>query len=288
MAEKAAGLDADMVFLDMEDAVAPSEKGPTAREAAVAALRAHRFRAPTVGVRVNPVGTPWCHGDLAHVVAHAGDRIDVILLPKVDDPGQVHFADHLLSGLEAEAGLPPRGIGLEVQIESARALVDADAIAAACPARVEALVLGPGDMAASLGMPQTTIGAPAAGYPGDVWHHILARIVVAASANGLQAIDGPWADLADPAGLRASAARARAIGLDGKWSIHPDQIPVLNEVFGVADDELARARAILAAFAAGTQAGHGAVMHGGEMIDEASRRMAEGVVARARLRETGG
>jgi len=281
MVERATALDADMVFLDLEDSVAPEAKGEASRAAVVAALR-RDWRAPTVGVRVNAVGGPHCHGDLAAVVAGAGDRLDVVVLPKVEDEGQVAFAHHLLSGLESEAGLPPGRIGLEAQIESARGLVRAEAIAAACPGRLEALVLGPGDLAASLGMPQTTIGAPVPGYPGDGWHHALTRVLVAARAAGLQAVDGPYAGLRDEEGLRAAAARARALGYDGKWSIHPDQVPVLNAVFAVGDEEVARAREILGAHARAGSEGRGAARLAGEMIDEATRRMAEGVLARAR------
>lgn len=282
MAEKAAALDADLVFLDLEDSVAAAGKGDDAREAVVAALLAHEFRAPTVAVRVNAVGTPFCHGDLARVVAGAGARLDVVVLPKVEDEGHVAFADHLLAGLEAEAGLPPGAIGLEAQIETARGLVNAERIAAAGRGRLEALIFGPGDFAASVGMPQTTIGAPVPDYPGDGWHYALSRIVVAAKANGLQAIDGPYVAVADLDGLRRSATLSRALGYDGKWSIHPAQIEPLNEVYGVPQADFDRALAILAAHEGAAAEGRGAAMLDGEMIDDATRRLAEGLVARGR------
>ncbi len=286
MLAKAAGLGADEVILDLEDSVSAGEKGAGAREAVVAAVLAG-MRAPTVAVRVNAVDDPHCHRDIVAVVGGAGAALDVIVLPKVDDPSHVTFADHLLSAVEGELGLAPRSIGLEAQIETARGLAAADAIAAACPARLEALVFGPGDLAASLGMPHTAIGVPVPGYPGDGWHHVLGRILVAARANGLQAIDGPYAVLADGEGLAASAARSHALGYDGKWSIHPSQIDPLNEVFGVDAAQVARARRVLDAHAAAARAGSGAADLDGEMIDDATRRMAESVMRRARLTGAG-
>ncbi len=280
MLAKAAGLPADEVILDLEDSVAPGAKGAPAREAVVAAL-AGGFAAATRAVRVNAADTPHCHRDLVAVVTGAGAAVDVIVLPKVDAPAHVTFADLLLGALEAELGLPAGGIGLEAQIESARGLAGVEAIAAACPARLEALVVGPGDLAASLGMPQTTIGAPVPGYPGDGWHYALSRVLVAARAAGLQAVDGPYAAIRDEEGLRASAGRARALGYDGKWSIHPDQIAPLNEVFGVPPADLERARRVLAAHAEAVARGSGAASLDGEMIDEATRRMAEALVRRA-------
>lgn len=283
MLEKATGLPADEVILDLEDSIAPGLKGGEARDRVVAALRAGGFRAPTVAVRVNAVDTPDCHRDLEAVVAGAGDRVDVIVLPKVDDEGHLAFAHHLLGALEAEAGLPAGRIGLEAQIETARGLVGAERIAAACPARLEALVFGPGDFAASVGMPQTTIGAPAPDYPGDVWHHALARIAVAAKAEGLQAVDGPYAGIRDAEGLEASARRSRALGLDGKWSVHPAQIEVLNAVYGVSQAEFDRALVVLDALDRAGARGQGAVASGGQMVDEATRKLAERLVARGRL-----
>lgn len=282
MLAKAAGLAADEVILDLEDSVAAGSKGGDAREAVAAALRAG-LAARTAAVRVNAVDTPHCHRDITAVVAAAGASLDVIVLPKVDDPGHVTFADHLLTALEEELGLPVGRIGLEAQIETAAGLAGAEAIAAACPRRMEALVFGPGDLAASLGMPHTAIGAPVPGYPGDGWHHVLGRILVAARASGLQAIDGPYAVIADAEGLAEAAGRSRALGYDGKWSIHPAQIPVLDRVYGVGEEEVARARRVLDAHAAATAAGAGAADMDGEMIDEATRAMAARVMERARL-----
>lgn len=280
MLAKAADLPADEVILDLEDSVAPGAKGSAAHDAVVATLRAG-LAAPTRAVRVNAVDTPWCHRDITAVVTGAGPAVQVIVLPKVDDPSHITFADHLLTALEAETGLPHGHVGLEAQIESARGLVNAEEIAACRPDRLEALVLGPGDLAASLGMPHTTIGAPVPGYPGDGWHGALTRMLVAARASDLQAVDGPYAAIRDLDGLRASAGRSRALGYDGKWSIHPDQIGPLNEVFGVPPDDLEHARRVLAAYADSIRRGSGAASLDGEMIDEATRRMAERLVRRA-------
>jgi citrate lyase subunit beta/citryl-CoA lyase len=233
-------------------------------------------------VRVNAVDTAECHRDLVAVVSRAGAALDAVVLPKVEDPSHVAFADHLLAGLEAELGLPAGRIGLEAQIETARGLVAVERIAAAAPRRMEALVLGPGDLAASLGMPHTTIGAPVPDYPGDGWHHPLWAMLVAARAHGLQAVDGPFAGFRDREGLRASATRSRALGYDGKWAVHPDQIADLNELYGVAEADLERALAVLAACERAADEGRGAADLDGEMIDEATRRMAERVVERAR------
>ncbi len=282
MLAKAAGLVADEAILDLEDSVAAGEKGDGPRDAVAAALRAG-LRSRTAAVRVNAVDTPHCHRDITAVLERAGAAVDVIVLPKVDEPGHVAFAAHLLSALERELGLPAGRIGLEAQIETARGLAGAEAVAAACPERLEALVLGPGDLAASLGMPHAPIGAPVPGYPGDGWHHALGRILVAARAHGLQAVDGPYAVIADAQGLEASAARSRALGYDGKWSIHPSQIPVLDRVYGVDPADVERARRILEAHAAAAAAGAGAADLDGEMIDDATRRMAEATMERARL-----
>lgn len=282
MVAKAPGLDADLVFFDLEDSVAPEQKGEAAREAAAQGVAAAAARPGSLGVRVNAVDTPFWREDVTHVVHRAGAALDVVIVPKVDGPDDLVLVDQCLAAAEAAAGLPPGSIGLEAQIESARGLVEVERIAVAS-SRLEALTFGPGDYAASLGMPLTTIGGEIAGYPGDAFHYALSRIVVAARAFGLQAIDGPYADVRDEAGLRASAARSRALGFDGKWSIHPAQVAVLNETYGVPDDVLREAERVLDAYRRSQEQGHGAAMLDGEMIDEATRKMAEGLVARARL-----
>jgi citrate lyase subunit beta/citryl-CoA lyase len=266
---KAAQLPADEVFLDLEDAVAPGDK-ERARGLVVDALREQAFAAPTVVVRVNGTDTPHYYRDLIAVVEQAGDRLDAVMLPKVRSPGDVEMTDKLLGQIELATGLPHGRIGIEAQIEDATGLLACAAIAAASP-RMETLVFGPGDYSASVGIPITTIGGAPEGYPGDHLNHVYSTLVVAARAAGIQAIDGPYAAVRDLDGLRARARLARALGLDGKWTIHPGQIEVVNEVFTPAREEWERAEAMLAAY---EDAGTGAAMFDGEMIDEANRKMA--------------
>src|SRR5829696_8938214 len=274
---KAPQLDADEVFLDLEDAVAPSAK-EEARRLVIEALRGADFRPRTVVVRVNGTDTPHYYRDLIAVVEQAGDRLDAIMLPKVRTPGDVEMTDKLLTQVELAMALEPGRIGIEAQIEDAAGLIACEAIATASP-RMETLIFGPGDYSAAVGIPVTTIGAAPAGYPGDHLHYVYSRLVVAARAAGIQAIDGPYAAVADEAGLRERAALVRALGMDGKWTIHPAQIAVVNDVFTPSREEWTRAEAMLAAYAGETR---GAAMFDGEMIDEANRRMAERLASAGR------
>ena len=281
MMAKAATLPADEVFLDLEDAVAPGSKD-AARANVVAALGDLGWGERLLAVRVNPVGSPWHEQDVADVVRAGRGRLDALILPKVETADQVRALEGLVAAFEA----PRRPIWLEAQIESARGLVEVERIAGASN-RLAALHFGPADMSASLGMPALTVGAAVADYPGDQWHAVLVRILVAARAAGIQAIDGPHLALEDLDGLRAAARRVRSLGYDGKWAIHPAQLPVINEAFSPSGEEVDRARAILAAHDEATRAGTGAVRFDGEMVDEANRRMAEQVLARARADEPG-
>jgi citrate lyase subunit beta / citryl-CoA lyase len=281
MIAKAAGLPADQVFIDLEDAVAPLEKTDETRERVVRALRDQTWAAGTKVVRVNGVQTPWCLHDLLHVVPRSGAALDCVMIPKVETAAEIHFVDQLLTQLERETdrSFP---LGLEVQVESPRGLVNLEAIAAASP-RIETLIFGPGDFAASAGMPQLTVGGSDPDYVGDQWHYVLWRILCVARAFGLQAIDGPYAQIRDRDGFVVVARRARSLGFDGKWALHPDQIGLCNEVFSPSADEFERAGRILEAYRGATDGDRlGAVVFEGEMIDEASRRMAEQVVVRGR------
>jgi citrate lyase subunit beta / citryl-CoA lyase len=281
MLRKAAGLPADEVILDLEDAVAPELKNDATRQLVVAALREAEWTAPTRVVRVNAVGTPWCLDDLLTVVGGAGEALHCVMLPKVEGAPQIHFVAQVLEQLELKHGIGRR-IGIEVQIESPRGLVEVERIASASP-RVETLIFGPGDYAASAGMPQLTVGAVDETYPGDLWHYVLSRIVTTARAYGLQAIDGPYAAIRDLDGLAEVARRSRLLGFDGKWALHPDQIGPCNEIYAPTDAELERAERILAAYRAATDdEGLGAAVFETEMIDEASRKLALAVVQRAR------
>jgi citrate lyase subunit beta / citryl-CoA lyase len=280
MLAKAPTLPADEVFCDLEDSVAPGEK-EAARGHVVEALQAGDWGTKTVVVRINAVDTPWAYRDVIEVVEAAGEHIDCVMIPKVQGPGDVEFVAHLLRMIEDTNGYAHR-IGIEAQIEDGAGLTLIDDIAHASD-RLETLVFGPGDMAAALGMPSLTVGEDLPDYPGDHWHWVLMRILVAARTAGLQAIDGPFARIRDLDGYRAVARRARALGYDGKWALHPDQIAVANEVFTPAQADYERAEDILEAYRQATEEDRsGAVMFDDEMIDEASRKMAEVTALRGR------
>jgi len=270
---KAQTLPADQVFLDLEDSVAPQAKGE-ARENVLLALRDGEWGDKTVCVRVNDCSSQWVLRDLLSVVGTGGDRLDCIMIPKVESASQVHFVDLVIAQLEMENGWEVGRIGLELQIESAGGLLGAREILAASD-RVETLVFGPGDMAAALGMPSVTVGDLQPDYPGDHWHWVLFTVLVHARDRGVQAIDGPYAKVRDTDGFREVATRSRTLGFDGKWALHPAQVDVANEVYGVDREAYERAVDILEAYEHATSRElRGAVMFGAEMIDEASRKMA--------------
>ncbi|MHB8333235.1 MAG: HpcH/HpaI aldolase/citrate lyase family protein [Candidatus Dormibacteria bacterium] len=273
MVAKAATLPADEVILDLEDAVASGEKAQARMELA-GLVETLDFGTRTLAVRVNRVGTPEGLRDLLELVVRIGARLDCVVVPKVASLTEVGFVDHCLSSLEAEVGLERR-IGIELQIEDPAGLEAASDLAASST-RLEALIFGPGDFAAAMGMPQLTIGGAAQDYPGDIWHYPLYRIAVAARARGLQVIDGPYSQITDPDGLERACRRGAALGLDGKWAIHPSQLEVVNRIFTPSAAQLERASAVLQR----VSAEGGASGFDGEMVDEATRRMAEAILAR--------
>lgn len=285
MVERGLTSHADMIFLDLEDSTAPNQKAD-ARAAAIATVGGADWAGKPRAVRINAAGTPWFARDIVDLVEQAGHRLDLIVVPKVDSPADLFAIDRLLTSLEASI-LNPMRIRIEAQIESAAGLVACGEIAAASP-RLEALVYGPGDLAASLRLPGRGIGMRGIWderYNSDRFHYPLMQILAAARANGLRAIDGPYADFRDLDGLRRSAEQTRALGYDGKWCIHPAQIDVINEVFTPDAEEIAAAREIIAAYEEATASGTGAVVHQGVMIDAASVRMAQtivGIAERAR------
>jgi len=280
MLAKAPGLPADEVFMDLEDSVAPGAK-EEARGNVVQALKEGDWTGKTVVVRINGVYTKWCYRDVIEVVENAGELLDCIMIPKVEHASDVTFVAELLRQIEETNGLEKR-IGLEIQIETATGLTNIDAIATASD-RAETLIFGPADMSASLGLPTVTAGLPMPGYPGDHWHHVLMTILIAARHAGLQAIDGPYLVIRDLDGFREMATRSRALGYDGKWALHPGQVDVLNEVFSPTQDEFDKSEAMLEAYRHATDVElRGAVMFGNEMIDEASRKMAEQLAMRGR------
>jgi citrate lyase subunit beta / citryl-CoA lyase len=283
MIDKAKGLPADEVFLDLEDAVAPDAKAEARTQVAVA-LAEPGWSRQLRGVRVNDWTTPWTYADVIEVVSTAGAALDLIVLPKVTGVSHIHALDLLLSQLETTHDVPVGRIGIEAQIENADGLSNIDAIAAG--PRVQALVLGPADLMASLNMRTLEVGEQPEGYDvGDAYHHVLMTILIAARTHGVLAIDGPYLKIRDVDAFRRVAGRSAALGYDGKWVLHPDQIAVGNEIFSPRQEAYDHAELILDAYEWHTsRAGgaRGAVMLGDEMIDEASRKMALVIAGKGR------
>jgi citrate lyase subunit beta/citryl-CoA lyase len=280
MLGKGPGLPADMVFIDLEDSVAPLEK-EGARAKAVDAVKNQDWGEKVLCVRVNAWDTKWTYGDVIDVVGNAGERLEEVMLPKVQSAAEVVAMDLLLTQVETNAGLPRGHIGIEAQIETARGLINVEEICAASP-RLETVILGPVDFSASMEMPSLQGGLQIPEYPGDYFHYVFMKILMAGRANGLQVIDGPYVRVRDPEGFRDFATRTQILGFDGKWALHPDQVTILNEVFSPTQEQFDRAWAILDAYRDATEGEDrkGAVMFGDEMIDEASRKVAVKLVSR--------
>jgi len=299
MIQKALTTNADVVFLDLEDAVAPADK-ERARAKAIGALRDRsRWSSCAVSVRINGLDTHWCYRDVVEVVERAGSRIDTLLIPKVGSPSDVEFVATLCSQIEQALGLPP--VNLHILIETASGMANVEAIAQACPDRLEAMVFGVADYAASVQARTTNIGGANPDYSvltdpdergareshwGDQWHFGISRMVAACRAYGLRPIDGPFGDFNDVEGYRSAARRAAALGCEGKWAIHPSQIALANEVFTPTEAEVDRARRILLAMEEGAKQGKGAVSLDGRLIDAASIRMAENLIAKVEQMRT--
>lgn len=278
--EKAASGDADYVFLDVEDAVAPDDK-LTARANIVEALNDIDWagQGKTVSIRINGIDTQYMYRDVIEILEQAGSSVDTLLIPKVGTPSDVYLVDALVSQIETAVGLEHR-IGLEVLIETALGMANVEAIAQAS-SRLEAMHFGVADYAASCRARTVNIGGLSPDYPGDQWHHALARMTVACRAYGLRPIDGPFGDFNDTDGFVAAGKRGAALGIEGKWAIHPSQIALANEVFSPPEAEVQRARDILAALEEASRQGKGAAQLDGKMIDAASARMADSVVRMA-------
>ena len=274
---KAAASEADVVFLDLEDAVAPADKEQARRNVIHTLLEIDwRECGKTVCVRINGIDTHYMYRDVVDVVEQAGHRLDIVLVPKVGVPADVYLVDALLTQIEEARGIPHR-IGIEALIETALGMAHVEAVAHSSP-RLEALHFGVADFAASVRARTVNIGGLNPDYPGDQWHAAISRMVTACRAFGLRAIDGPYGDFKDPEGYRAAAQRAAALGCEGKWAIHPSQIALANEVFSPPPAEVDRARRILSALEDAAREGRGAAQLDGRMIDAASARMAQNVV----------
>jgi len=281
--EKAKGLPADQVFLDLEDACAPLAK-PEARKNIVAALNEGGWGDKIRVVRVNDLTTHWTYRDVVEVVEGAGPNLDCIMLPKVQSAAQVQWLDFTLTQIEKTMGFEVGKIGIEAQIENAKGLIEVDAIAQASP-RVETIIFGPADFMASINMKSLVVGALHPDYPADPFHYILMKILMAARAYDKQAIDGPFLQIRDVDAFRDVAKRAAMLGYDGKWVLHPGQIDAANEIFAPSQEDYDHAELILDAYDYSTsEAGgkKGSAMLGDEMIDEASRKMALVVAGKGR------
>lgn len=292
MLEKAPHAGADIVFLDLEDAVAPDDK-EQARENVIQALNELDWSACSVSVRINGLDTHFCYRDIVEVVERAGDKLDTVLIPKVGTPADVLFVATMLEQIEAARGLEP--INIHILIETALGMANVEAIAQTCPQRLEAMVFGVADYAASTQARTTSIGGANPEYAvltepdeegarhrhwGDQWHYALSRMVVACRAYGLRPIDGPFGDFSDQDGYGAAATRAAQLGCEGKWAIHPSQVALANRVFTPSQAEVSRARRILEAMEQAAAEGKGAVSLDGRLIDAASIRMAENLVSK--------
>ncbi len=291
--EKATQSTADIVFLDLEDAVAPDDK-VQARKNIIEALNDLDWSGRTVSIRINGLDTHYMYRDVVDIVEQAGDKLDLIMIPKAGTAADIYAVDMLVTQIEAAKGYKKR-IGFEMIIETALGMQNVDAIAAASP-RNESLHFGVADYAASTKARTTNIGGPNPDYHvltdadadgnrdvhwGDMWHYAVARVVVAARANGLRPVDGPFGDFSDPEGFRAQANRAAVLGCEGKWAIHPSQVELANELFTPSEDEVTKARRIIEAMEQAHKEGRGAVALDGRLIDIASIKQAEVLVSKA-------
>jgi citrate lyase beta subunit len=282
MFDKAAESDVDFIFMDLEDAVAPDDK-PKARENIIQALNDIDWKGKkkTMSIRINGLDTHYMYRDVVDVVEKAGNNLDTILIPKVGVPADVYMVDCLITQIEEAKGIKHK-IGLECLIETALGMANVEAIATSSR-RLEAMHFGVADYAASTRARTVSIGGLTPDYPGDQWHAAITRMTVACRAYGLRPIDGPFGDIQDKDGYIAAAKRAAALGIEGKWAIHPTQIELANDVFSPPEKEVDWARRTLKALKEAAEQGKGAVQVDGKMIDAASARMAENLVRKDEL-----
>ena len=280
MCETAPGVGADLVFLDLEDACAPSMK-EAARAIAVGALTSLDWGRTVRAVRVNGVETPWCHGDIIEVVTGARDALDVLIVPKARTARDVWWVDVLLTQLETKLGMTKR-IALEVLIEEAEGLANAVEIARASD-RLEAIIFGAGDLSASMHARVDGNFDPISEYPGDFWHAARVQVLTAARTAGIDAIDAPYPAYDDPDGYRRSAVHASLLGYDGKWAIHPSQVPIANDVFSPTPQEVEEARLSIEIYRKSEADGVGAIGRDGKLVDAAHMRLAENTLYKASL-----
>lgn len=280
MMEKAAASNADLVFLDLEDSVSPNEK-VRARAKVIHALKTLNWGKKTRAVRINDLETEYAYQDIISIVEEAGEHLDIIIIPKVKSAKDVWWVDVLLSQIEKRLKRTQR-IGLEVLIEEVEAMINVEEIARSSP-RLEALIFGPYDYAASQGVDSKVIGGDFDIYPGDIWHYARNKIVIAARAAGIDAVDGPYVDFKNADGYRRECVRTCTLGFVGKWAIHPSQVDIANQVFSPSQEEVDRARRLDAIYSEAQARGLGAVAYEGKMIDVAVIRNARNIIQKADL-----
>lgn len=280
MIEKAAASDADLVFLDLEDAVAPSEKA-SARDKVIEALTTLDWGRKTRAIRINSLETEYAYQDIIRIVEKAGEYLDIIIIPKVKAARDVWWVDVLLTQIETRLERK-NPIGLEVLIEEVEAVTNVEDIARSSP-RLEAIIFGPGDYSASQGVKSEAAMGDSAVYPGDIWHYVRNKVVIAARTAGIDAIDGPYIAFKNPEGFRRECLRASTLGAVGKWAIHPDQIDIANEVFSPTQEEVTEARKLIDAYEEAKARGVGAIAFDGELVDEASIRIPKEIIRKAEL-----
>ncbi len=280
MIEKAAASNADLVFLDLEDSVAPNEK-EGARAKVIKGLTTLNWGKKTRAIRINDLETEYAYQDIISIVEEAGEYLDILIIPKVKSARDVWWVDVLLSQIEKRLKRPRR-IGLEVLIEEVEAMIHVEEIARSS-SRLEAIIFGPFDYAASQGVDSRVIGGDLDTYPGDLWHYARNKIVIAARAAGIDAVDGPYIDFKNPDGYRRECVRSETLGFVGKWAIHPTQIDIANNVFSPSQEEVDRARKLDAVYTEAQARGLGAVAFEGKMIDVAIIRNARNIIQKADL-----
>ena len=280
MMTKSAGLECDYVFLDLEDAVAPNAKAE-ARQMVVDALNNLDWKPKTLAVRINDIETPHCHADIIEVVTGAGEKLDTIILTKVKNAHHVMFVHYLLDQLEAQLGLSKR-IGIECLIEEVEGMMNVEEIAA-CSDRIECLIFGMGDYSASQAMNLRNVGEDDPRYPPDLWHYPRYKLTIAARANGIDPVDGPYANFRDEETFRTECERGTVLGMVGKWAIHPSQVAIAEEVYSPDQEEVDNARKQKAAYDDALAQGLGAIQVDGVMVDAASVRILQNVIDKADL-----
>jgi citrate lyase subunit beta/citryl-CoA lyase len=280
MMAKSAGLDCDHVFLDLEDAVAPSAKSE-ARGLIVNALNSHDWKPKTLSVRINDVETQYCHDDIIEVVTGAGEKLDTIMLTKAKSAHDVMFLHSMLDQLEQKLGLKNR-IGIECLIEEVEGMMHVEEIAA-CSDRLECLIFGMGDYSASQAMNLRSVGGEGGSYPPDIWHYPRYKLTIACRANGIDPVDGPYANFRNPDAFRTECERSNVLGMVGKWAIHPSQVEIAQEVFSPSQKSVDDARKQQKAYDEALAEGLGAIQVDGVMVDAASVRILQNIIDKADL-----